>query len=85
MGAEVTSTSQPVRPAARARSPPQQQTAAEVGVSGKYHRQRGQAEQVSGRTRWQGGHGLNPEQALSQRTLAASASFMEACTSLKRL
>ena len=33
----------------------------------------GQAEQVSGRTRWQGGHGLNPEQALSQRTLAASA------------
>ena len=38
----------------------------------------GRAEQVSGRTWWQGGHGMNPEQALSQRMLAASASFMEA-------
>ena len=45
------------------------------GSLGKVPQAAGQAEQVSGRTRWQGGHGLNPEQALSQRTLAASASF----------
>ena len=63
--------SQPVRPVTQARSPPQQPRAAKVGDSGKCHGRRGQADQVSGRTRWHGGHGLNPEQSLSAKPRAS--------------